>query len=316
MENMSNKIVSVIIVTCGANNYLELCLESLKNQAYSDLEIIIIDNSLSPGFTEKLSSSFPSLKVYSSPRNLFYSAALNTGIGLSKGEFVFCLNDDVVLERNFIKEVLKGFSGDGRIGMVSGKILRQNGQTIDSTGLFLNVCRVSSERGYGLKDTGQYNKSGYIFGVCGAAAFYRRKMLEDIKEGLQYFDEDLSFFYEDLDIAWRAKNLGWKAYYVPTAIAYHARGGTARQKKGTGRSFARFYISDELQFDLIKNRYLAVIKNETLLGFLLHLPFMLIYDAAVLGFLILFRPKVIPRLFGLPGFIKSALSKRMLAKGV
>ena len=156
----------------------------------------------------------------------------------------------------------------------------------------------------------------YIFGVNGAVAFYRRKMLEDIKQGPDYFDSDFGFFYEDLDIAWRAQNKGWKGYYVPTAIAYHARGGTARKEKGVGRSFARFYISDNLQFELIKNRYLTIIKNDTLLGLLLHLPSIFIYSLAELGFLLLFRQKVIPSLLCLPRFMKSALRKRIAAKRV
>jgi GT2 family glycosyltransferase len=200
--------------------------------------------------------------------------------------------------------------------MVSGKILRLEAGLVDSTGLYLSLFRTAKERGYGQPDRGQFESPGYIFGVCGAAAFYRRKMIEEIKEDPEYFDENFHFFYEDLDVAWRAQNRGWKGYYVPTAIAYHARGGTARRKEGIGKSFARFYISDDLQFELIKNRYLTIIKNETLLGFLLHLPFILIYDLAALGFLVLFRPKVIPKLLDLPKFMKSAFRKRFAAKRI
>jgi GT2 family glycosyltransferase len=214
------------------------------------------------------------------------------------------------LDRYFIQETLQGFFKNKNIGMVSGKILRPDKKTIDSTGLFLSFCRTAKERGYGFEDVGQFGKPGYIFGVNGAVAFYRREMLEQIKRGKEYFDEDFRFYYEDLDIAWRAQNAGWKAYYVPTAIAYHARGATARKKEGVGKKFARFYISDELQFELIKNRYLTIIKNEAFLGLLLHLPFMLIYDLAVFGFLILFRPKVIPMLVQLPRFVKTALKNR------
>jgi len=310
---MEKSLVSIVIVSCGANDYLMPCLDSVSKQAYISRETILIDNSGNFSFAGKIKSLFPTVKVYTSAQNLSFCASLNVGLNLSRGDFNLCLNDDVTLEPGFISEALKAFVNN-KVGIVSGKILRIDKVSIDSTGLFLSPWRAVKERGYGAKEIGQFNNPGYVFGVCGAAAFYRREMLEDIKQGSDYFDSDFGFFYEDLDIAWRAQNKGWEGYYVPAAIAYHARGGTARQKKGIGKKFARFYISEELQFDLIKNRYLTVIKNETLLGFLLHLPFMLIYDVAVFGFLVLFRRKVIPKLFSLPKFMKSAFRKRLADK--
>lgn len=86
------------------------------------------------------------------------------------------------------------------------------------------------------------------------------------------------YFYEDLDVAWRAQNLGWRGYYDPSAIAYHVRGGSLREAKGKGQDFARNYLSDELVWELIKNRYLTLLKNESFFGILLHSPFILLYD--------------------------------------
>jgi len=61
--------------------------------------------------------------------------------------------------------------------------------------------------------------------------------------GSEYFDADFRFFYEDLDVAWRAHNLGWKSYYIPAAIAYHIRGGTARKDKGVNRKLRVFILA-------------------------------------------------------------------------
>jgi GT2 family glycosyltransferase len=95
-------------------------------------------------------------------------------------------------------------------------------------------------------------------------------MLEEIKEEGEYFDSEFHIFYEDLDIAWRAKRSGWKGYYVPGAIAYHLRGGSVRGKSGIDKPFVRRYLNNQLQAGLIKNRYLAIIKNGSVCGFLLH----------------------------------------------
>ena len=117
---------------------------------------------------------------------------------------------------------------DAKIGMLSGKILRMDRETIDSTGLFLGRNRKAVERGYGKKDIGQYDKPGYVFGASGAVMFLRKSMLIDIKDENGYFDERFGMYYEDLDLCWRAQKKGWKAYYTPKATAYHVRGGTAQ----------------------------------------------------------------------------------------
>jgi GT2 family glycosyltransferase len=139
-------------------------------------------------------------------------------------------------------------------------------------------------------------------------------MLVDIKLGSDYFDSDLRIFYEDLDIAWRAHKFGWKGYYIPGAIAYHIRGGTVRQGKGMNKRYARHFLSDNLHFDLFKNRYLTIIKNETFLGFLLHLPFIVIYDIFLWSYLLIFKFSVVKIILSKKIPISSAFRKRTLLK--
>jgi len=314
MQDMSNKRVSIIIVTCGSGGYLELCLNSIIGQTHKNFEIMVIDNSVNRDFALEISGHYPSIKLYSSPKNLFYCQALNIGIEISKGDFVLCLNDDVTLDERFIEEALKGFAINEKIGIVSGKILRSDRVTLDSTGLFLTVWRTAKERGYGIKDKGQFEREEYIFGVNGAVAFYRREMLEQIKINSEYFDTDFRIFYEDLDIAWRAHKFCWKGYYTPCAIAYHIRGGTIRQGRGIDKKYARQYLSDDLHYDLVKNRYLAIIKNEPFSSFLLHLPFIILYDIFVWGYILFFRPQLIKSIFSRQIPIVSTFRKRTLLK--
>jgi GT2 family glycosyltransferase len=310
MDFKSNEIVSIII-TYAIKDYLESCLNSIKAQTYPKFEIIIIDNLNDTNFSQSIIKHYPGIKLYPQDKNISYCEALNLGIEQSRGDFILCLNDDVILDNRFIEEALSGFFIDSKVGMVSGKILRSDRETIDSTGLFLSFYRSSKERGYGFKDKGQFEKTGYIFGVNGAVAFYRKIMLEDVKIDGDYFDSDFHFFYEDLDIAWRAQRKGWKGYYVPSAIAYHVRGGTARKNYGIDKPFARRYLSNELQADLIKNRYLSIIKNESSFGFLLHLPAILFYDLVIWVYLLLFRPVILKIILFNLAYLKKALKRRI-----
>ena len=289
--------LSAIIVTIGAKDYINSSLDSLLNQTCRPEEVIIIDNSLKPDFSRQINKLYLAVKVFSGLQNLFYAEGLNKGIRLSSGEFILCLNDDVILDKNFVRQALAGFLINEKVGIVGGKVLRRNGKILDSTGLFLTLWRTAKDRGYGMRDSGRFDKAGFVFGVNGSVVLYRRRMLEEIKGTNGYFDSKFRMFYEDLDISWRAKMMGWFAYYAPAALAYHVRGGSFRCDSGIDKPIARRYLNEELHYELIKNRYLAILKNESFIGLLLHFIPIFIYDLCVWFFILVFQPKLIKFIF-------------------
>lgn len=319
MNEWSRDLVSVIIVSCNKRQLLSALLLSLNRQSYTRIEKIVVLNNCRKEEIEDLGRNFPEAKVIANQENLLFCRAQNQGIRVARGEFTLCLNDDLVLEQSFIEQMVRAAKRDERIGMVSGCIMRQDKQTLDTTGLFLARSRKPQERGYGKSRNGRYQEEGYIFGSGGVAPLYRRNMLEDIKIGNEYFDEDYGIFYEDLDISWRAQNRNWKGYFTPGALAYHLRGGTVKQR-GPGFSFLQKYnfacLSRELKLSLIKNRYMTVIKNDSIGCFLRDLPWFLVYELKIWLYLILFEPVVGLGIFKDPGFVKLAWQKRKaISKG-
>jgi len=310
MQPPSNRIVSVAIVTAGSGNYLDKCLDSVRHQTFHGLDVMVIDNSSGHRSSKEACSKFTGVRYCASSGNFSYCDSLNKAIELSEGQYLLCLNDDVVLQERFIEEAMRGFSAGEKVGMVSGKVLRMDARTIDSSGLFLSFSRAAKERGYGRKDCARFSKEGFVFGVNGAVAFYRREMLEDTRINGWYFDPDFHFFYEDLDIAWRANRKGWRCYYAPGAIAYHARGASVRQGRGLEKPFARRYLADSLHIDLVKNRYLSMIRNETLPGFLLHLPGIFLYDLFSWGYILIFKPRLVKKFLIVSACIRQALERR------
>lgn len=278
-------MISVIIVNYNRKDLLRQCLDSIRGQDFKDVEVIVADNASSDGSIEMLAICYPEVKLMRNAGNLLFCKAQNQGIDTAKGNFILCLNSDVVLDKSYLKEVLSSIESGAKIGMVSGKILRSDKKILDSTGLFLGRNRKAVERGYGKNDNGQYNKPEYIFGTSGACAFLRKSMLMDIKDKNGYFDERFGMYYEDLDLCWRANKKGWKAYYNPKAIAYHVRGGTAVSANGAqGPIFP--YIARGLKKRYILNRYRCMIKNDSLKGVLLNLPFILLYEIKIYCYLL------------------------------
>jgi GT2 family glycosyltransferase len=251
---LSSPIFSLIIVNFNSGPYLTQCLISIRNQNKSNYEVIIIDNASSDGSLNNIIEDIP-LTIEQNDKNIGYAAAQNQGIKISQGEFIMPLNFDIILTPDFLEETLNSFNAYDKVGSVSGKLLRMvpiNEPTneIDNTGILLPKNRFPIHRGTGEIDLGQYEKKDYIFGAMGAAAVYRREMLDDIVIDGNYFDENFFTWYEDIDLEWRARLRGWDCMYIPQAVAYHVG-----DPHGHGRSIFGVETS-------IRNRWMMIVSNE------------------------------------------------------
>jgi GT2 family glycosyltransferase len=197
---------------------------------------------------------------------------------------------------------------DERVGIVAAKLLRFDDPTIlDSTGLFLNRYRRPYDRGQGEIDKGQYGNSLRVFGACGAAALYRRAMLVDIALDDEYFDEDFFTYYEDVDLAWRAQLRGWKGRYASQAVATHVRGwGDTLRKRNNS---AKDNYGPRLA---LRNRYLMILKNDSLINFLIDLPLIILAELPRLFYMAIFAPDALMGLWDFISGIDSALKKRQM----
>ena len=307
------QLVSVIIVNRDRKTYLRNCLDSLLNQTHSPIEIIVVDNGSADGSQKMLKEEFAQVKLITNEHNELYCRAQNQGIKVAEGEYIISLNNDVVLEKDFVEEALKAANINERIGMVCGKIMSWDGLSVDSAGQMLGRSRRPIERGYKKKDTGTYDEPCYIFSAGGVAPLYKRKMLEEIRIEGEYFDESYGMFYEDLDIAWRANLFGWRGFYDPHALAYHRRGGTAKAyvpRINLLKKYDLAYLSPELKVSLVKNRYMTILKNDSLRDFLINLPYIIGYEIKLWTYIIFFKPCLIPRLIKNISCLKTALRKR------
>ncbi|MFH1202025.1 MAG: glycosyltransferase family 2 protein [Candidatus Omnitrophota bacterium] len=312
-----NKPVSVIIVNFNRKEYLRRCLDSVSRQSYKNIEIIVIDNSSSDGSVEILKSDYPFVKLIVNNENRLFSSAQNQGIKEANGDYILSLNNDTVLEKCYIEELVETIEKNSEIGMATGRILSRDGKSIDSCGQILSGDRTAKERGFGEINNGQFNEPGYVFGVGAVAALYKKEMLEMLKIDGEYFDSAYGMFLEDLDLNWRANRFGFKAFYNPKAVAYHIRGATAKTEPPNIECLRRYYfphLSEDLQFHLLKNRYITMIKNDTLKDFISCLGNVLFYEFKLWSYILLFRPRLIlkiPRIFG---YLKIALEKRKAIK--
>ncbi len=308
-------LVSVLVVNWNGREFLADCICSVLRQTHREIEIIVVDNGSRDGSVDVVREQFPEVTLIENEENVGFPRALNQAIAASHGSWVLVLNPDTYIDRRFVEEALESTRRDARIGGVSGKILRFDGETVDSTGQFLRRDRRVFERGYSEKDVGRFEREGYVFSVCGAVALYRREMLEDISTSGEYFDEDYFAFYEDLDVGWRANVLGWRCWYNPKAVAHHSRGGTS--PSGRGRLWGRYEFvrrPKEIRYHILKNRYMTIAKNDTLASLLADLPVILLRELVLWGWVVLFCPALLLRLPAMWCSTLNAFKKRGVAR--
>lgn len=297
MSDPGKAPVAVVIVTWNSASYIDACLDSLVSLERPPAEIVVVDNGSSDGTRERLRAHPALFDLIENDENVGFCRATNRGIERTRSPFVLLLNPDAVLSSTFVEHLLPVFD-DPLVGIAVGKILRFDRATIDSAGQVLGRSRQPVDRGYGCRDEGQFDREEEVFGACGAAALYRREMLDSIADPSgAVLDEEFFAFYEDLDVAWRARRLGWKTLYHPRAVAYHARGGTLETGASPPRWRSFLRRSPEIRFHLLKNRYLTILRNDTVTAYLTDFPFILARDLAMLGIVVATSPAILMRLW-------------------
>lgn len=107
---MKNKKVSIIVPVYNVDNYLEECLDSLVNQTYKNLEIILINDGSSDNSLEickRYNKKDNRIKIIDFEKNFGYPHAINEGIKSSSGDYIVFIDSDDYITDNFIESLMK-----------------------------------------------------------------------------------------------------------------------------------------------------------------------------------------------------------------
>lgn len=136
LNNKFDVLVSVIIPIYNVEAFLEECIESVINQSYKNIEILLVDD----GSTDK-SSDICDLYANKDKRvkvihkkNGGVSDARNVGFANCVGRYVYFLDGDDYIENNAIENLLEfAINKDLEIVLFDAKIINENGEVSDST---------------------------------------------------------------------------------------------------------------------------------------------------------------------------------------
>ncbi len=227
--------VSVVILNFNGKEHLKECLKSLQRQSHKGFEAIVSDNSSTDGSQEMVRKQFPKIKLLANDRNYGVSEGYNRGVAIAKGRYVATLANDMVLDRNWIKEAIAVFK-DKKVAAAGSFIKNKDegfyrGEKV--FGFYMDLL--------GNPVTLHKETPGYIFGPSGAI-FDRRKIPVP-------YDNDYFYSGDEIYLGWQALLKGYNTAQANKAKLFH----TGRVSVNAGN------VSEFVEFHGEKDRYLNLL---------------------------------------------------------
>jgi len=280
---MIPKISIIILNWNGWKDTLE-CLESIYKINYQNYDVLVVDNGSEDDSLTHIHEYAHGLSIFNfDPRELAlfeylnhndnvnedyfklnsnqrmiliknscnagFSAGNNIGIKFSlknlKSDYILILNNDTVVQENFLDELVDFAGKDPQIGIVGpGVYYYDKPDKLAYIGQNIDLCdaKISDPP----HELGKPVQLDYIVG-CGLL------IKSSVIEKIGLLDPDYFLYYEDADWCLRAKKKGYKVFYVPKSKIWH-------KISDEKRSVASYYYGN-------RNSFLFVKKNNDIKGF-------------------------------------------------
>lgn len=246
--------IGLVILHFDKPELTEACLLSVKQLETKGfkIEVIVVNNNPLEKI-DFLKKKFPEFIFLKTSKNLGYAGGNNLGLKKalkSKADFFLILNNDTLLDKNLIKELLKAAVKDEWVGILGPKIYfapgyefhqeryhpQERGKVIWYAGGLIDWQNlVCSHRGVDEIDHGQYQIPGETAFVSGCAMLIKKEVLKKIG----FFDEKYFLYLEDVDFCQRAKKAGFKVVFVPQAKLWHLNA----QSSEVGGQLQDYYLT-------------------------------------------------------------------------
>src|SRR5579871_2158553 len=241
--------VSILILHYQGAAMLRDCVASLRPLAAPDVEIVVIDNGSADNVPELL-AGFDFVKCVRSDTNLGFAGGNNFGLNHCTGGHVLLLNDDMILNADFLAPLRRYLEEHPKVGAVQGKmLLPRRGNTLDVCGSFLTSLGFPYHYGYFKPDGPKYSRSHPVFSGKGSCLMFRRELIPQI--GGFLFDADFFAYYEEADFCHRVWLAGYEVHFVPSPPVQHLMGATSDRNPQSGFMLRRYLRN--MMFSLLAN---------------------------------------------------------------
>jgi glycosyltransferase involved in cell wall biosynthesis len=209
--------VPLVTVICSCFNheaYISHSLDSVLNQTYKNIELIIVDDNSTDASLLKISKwlgNNPNVNFIKNPVNIGITKSFNNAMQQANGKYYIDLAGDDTLLPNCVEKLIAVFldKNDDNLAIVYG-----NAAGIDEKGKFISAF-FENERLSKIKDAVSTNFYNHLLAcsdyMCSVSAMYRK----DIFDAVNGYDEKLSF--EDLDF-WLRVTHKYKIQFIDAIV--------------------------------------------------------------------------------------------------
>ncbi len=209
-------LVSIVVVHYRGHGLLDPCLASVFAQAYRPFEVVLVDNGCEDGSIEEASALFPSVRLVRSPFNLGFAGGANLGAAQAAGELVVFLNDDAVVDPDWLDELVRAVAPDD-VALARSLVLDQGWPQE-----YYRANGSLSVLGYPIPNVLQDPTCEFY--ATGCSMIYKRALVPDAP-----FDPDYFAYYEDTLLGWRMRLRGYRVVQAPRSVVHHRGSVTSRQ---------------------------------------------------------------------------------------
>ncbi len=122
--------VSVCIANWNCREFLRQCLESLLDTPQGvGVEVIVVDNASIDGAPEMVEREFPEVVLVRNTENLGFARANNQASRKARGSYLFFLNNDTVIPKGALRELLEFARAHPEAGIVGPRLCDALGRT-------------------------------------------------------------------------------------------------------------------------------------------------------------------------------------------
>lgn len=227
-------MISVIVPVYNVEKYLEECLDSIQNQTYSNIEIILVNDGStdnSKEICEKYCKQDSRFKLIDQT-NQGQSVARNNGVATSTGEFIVFVDSDDIIQRNYLEELMKYMSKE--VDIVESKF------TVHKKEFFNESSKAISVIFEGDSEEAVKAVPKHVLSVNPVTKLYRRSIVEAVPYLEGYIFEDIYSGVGMLKYIRRIIKLDYVGYY------YRQHGTSTMHRTFTPKNLDVFTVSDKL----------------------------------------------------------------------
>lgn len=190
----------------------------MKSTEYPNYEIIIVD-CLTKGIEDFIREKFSNVQLISLDKDIGPSAMHNIGVTNADptSEFFAFLDNDIIVDKKWLRELVNCINSDSSIGAVQSKIMLYDYPHLyNSRGNKMNYLAVGWPDGFKEPDSNHTDDKEIAF-PSGACMIMRKNAL--LRVGC--YDPDYFIYADDMDAGIRISLAGYKILYYPKSIIYH-----------------------------------------------------------------------------------------------